>query len=98
AYRRFELALAYHVRGDHSKADAALTELIEKDQHVLAYQIAQVYACRGETDKAFEWLQISFENHDTGLLSLNIDPLLNQLRPDPRFAALIRKIGLPVSS
>ena len=30
----------------------------------LAYQIAEVYAVRGETDKAFEWLQISFDDHD----------------------------------
>ena len=96
AYRRFELALAYHVRREQNKADAALAELIEKDRNVLAYQVAEVYACRGETDNAFKWLQISLENHDTGLLSLYIDPLLQRLRPDPRFATLVRKIGLPV--
>ena len=35
----------------------------------LAYQIAEVYAVRGETDKAFEWLQIAFDTHDTGILA-----------------------------
>jgi hypothetical protein len=55
-------------------ADAALAELIAKDRNFLAYQIAEVYAWRGETDKAFEWLQISLNNHDTGMLSLLIDP------------------------
>ena len=95
-YRRFELALAYYVRKEQSKADAALADLIEDDRDVLAYQVAEVYASRGETDKAFEWLQISLRNHDTGLLSLYIDPLLRSLRPDPRFPELIKRIGLPV--
>ena len=95
AYRRFELALAYYVRREHNKADVALAELIEKDRDVLAYQIAEVYALRGETDKAFEWLQVSFDNRDTGLLSLMIDPLLCNLRGDPRYTLLVSKIGLP---
>ena len=60
-----------------------------------AYQVAEVYAWRGETDKAFEWLQISLDNHDTGLLSLLIDPLMHNLRRDSRYKALLEKIGLP---
>ena len=69
-YRRFELALAHYVRGDRQAADAALADLIANGRDTLAYQIAQVYAVRGEKDKAFEWLQISFDNHDTGTLGL----------------------------
>ena len=69
-YRRFELALAHYVRGDRAAADAALADLIANGRDQLAYQIAEVYAVRGETDKAFEWLQISFDNHDTGTLTL----------------------------
>ena len=94
-YRRFELAIAYYVRHEQAKADAALADLIDKDRNVLAYQVAEVYAWRGETDKAFEWLQISFDNHDTGLLSMRVDPLLRRLRPDSRFSELVKKIGLP---
>jgi adenylate cyclase len=63
----------------------------------LAYQIAQVYAMRGEKDKAFEWLQISFDNHDTGTLTLLIDPLLRGLRGDSRYKAMLEKVGLPDS-
>jgi serine/threonine-protein kinase len=95
SYRRFELALAYFVRRERPKADATLAELIEKDRDVLAYQIAEVYACRGEIDQAFQWLQISLQNHDTGLLSLMIDPLLRNLHSDPRYKALLANIGLP---
>jgi TolB-like protein len=96
-YRRFELALAYYARGNHPAADAALAELIEKDRNFLAYQIAEVYACRGETDKAFEWLQVSLDNHDTGTLSLLINPLMRGLRHDPRYKGMLAKIGLPTT-
>ncbi len=96
-YRRFEIALAQYVRGDR-KADAALVDLIANGRDQLAYQIAQVCAVRGETDKAFEWLQISFDNHDTGMLSLLIDPFLRGLRDDPRYESLVAKLGLPATS
>lgn len=65
---------------NQSTANAVLAELIAKDRNFLAYQIAEVYAWRGETDNAFEWLQIFVDNHDTGLLSLLIDPLNAQFK------------------
>jgi TolB-like protein len=95
-YRHFELALAHYARKDRPAADAALVELIAKDRTFLAYQIAEVYGWRGETDKAFERLQISLNNHDTGMLSLLINPLMRGLRHDARYKALVAKIGLPV--
>jgi len=94
-YRRFELALAHYSHGDPVAADAALALLIARDRSVMAYQIAEVYAWRGETDEAFEWLQISLDNHDTGLLSLLIDPLMRSLKQDSRYDMLLAKIGLP---
>jgi TolB-like protein len=94
-FRPFELALAHYVRGDRKASDAALADLIAHSRNSLAYQIAQAYAVRGETDKAFEWLQISFDNHDGGTLSLGVDPLLHGLRDDPRYKNLLAKLGLP---
>src|SRR5262249_34028651 len=96
-YRRFELALAQYARKDRVAADAVLGELITKDRNVMAYQIAEVYAWRGETNKAFEWLQISLDNHDTGLLSLLIDPLMRSVRNDSRYNEMLAKVGLPPS-
>ncbi|HEY2569434.1 MAG TPA: tetratricopeptide repeat protein [Candidatus Udaeobacter sp.] len=95
-YRRFELALAQQIRGDRPAADAALADLIANGRNQLDYQIAEVYAWRGETDKAFEWLQIAYENHDTGILSLLIDPLMRGLRSDPRYKSMVKKVGLPM--
>jgi TolB-like protein len=94
-YRRFELAVAQDVRGDRQAADAALADLIANGRDNLAYQIAEVYAVRGEKDKAFEWLQISLDNHDTGTLTLLVDPLLRGLRDDPRYKKFLIKLGLP---
>jgi TolB-like protein len=97
SYRRFELAVAQYARGDRTAADAALADLIAHDQG-LDYQVAQVYAVRGEREKAFEWLQIAFDKHDTGMLALLVDPLLNSLRDDPRYKALIAKMNFPTTS
>ena len=97
-YRRFLIALAHYVRGDRNAADAALSELIQYGRDTLAYQIAEVYAVRADTDKAFEWLQISYDNHDTGMLAILVDPLLQGLRDDPRYKELAAKLGLPAAS
>jgi serine/threonine-protein kinase len=97
-FRSFELALAYHLLGDRKEADAALADLIARARYGFAYQIAQIYAVRGEGDKAFEWLQISFDDHDGGTLSLSVDPLLRGLHDDPRYKNLLAKLGLPGSS
>lgn len=96
-YRRFELAVAQYVVGDHQAADAAMADLMAKAREGFAYQIAEVYAVRGEKDKAFDWLQISFDDRDAGMLSLLVDPLLRGLRDDPRYKNLLAKLGLPAA-
>jgi len=96
-FRRFELALAHYARGDRPAADAALADLIAKAREGFAYQIAEVYAVRGEADKAFEWLQISYDDRDAGMLGLLVDPLLRGLRDDPRYKNLVAKVGLPTT-
>jgi TolB-like protein len=98
AFRHFELTLAHYVRGDRDSADGALADLIANGRDRLAYQIAEVYAVRGEKDKAFEWLQIAFDNQDAGTLSLLVDPLLRGLHDDPRYKNLLAKLGLPARS
>ena len=96
SYRRFELALAQYARGDRTAADAALADLIAHNQG-LDYQVAQVYAVRGDREKAFEWLQIAFDNHDTGMLALLVEPLLRTLSDDPRYKALLAKMNFPTT-
>ena len=62
--------------------------------------LAVIYAAVGEKDKAFYWLDQAYEHrekvsHDFGLTILKVDPLLAPLHSDPRFAQLLRRIGLP---
>ena len=97
-FRRFELAIAHYVRGDRPAADAALADLIANSREGFAYQIAEVYALRGEKDKAFKWLQMSFDDRDAGMLGLLVDPLLRGLRDDPRYKNFLAKLGLPAAS
>jgi cell division inhibitor SulA len=61
----------------------------------MAYQIADAHAYRGEIDSAFEWLEHAYDNRDSGLTQLLLDPLLANLRDDPRWEPLLDKMGLP---
>ncbi len=92
--RVYGLALAYHALGRKKEADAALAELIAKYQAHAAYQIAEVYAFRGEADRAFEWLEGAYAQRDGGLTGMKGDPLLKNLERDPRYAAFLKKMRL----
>ena len=60
-----------------------------------AYSIATMYAELGEKDQAFRWLETSFQEHEQDLLGLKTDSSFDPIRSDPRFAELVRKVGLP---
>ena len=58
--------------------------------------MAEVYAFRGENDRAFEWLERAFAARDAGLTEIKADPLLKGLRSDRRYIALLQKMRLPL--
>lgn len=89
-------AMANHNLGRARESNAALSELVARFGPVAAYQVAQVLAWRGETDRAFEWLDRAVAQRDPGLTFLKADPILRKLRVDPRFAGLLRKMNLPL--
>jgi serine/threonine protein kinase len=60
-----------------------------------AYDIAALYANLGDRDQAFQWLNTGYQGRELGLLGLKTDFLLDPVRSDPRFAELVRKVGLP---
>jgi tetratricopeptide (TPR) repeat protein len=60
-----------------------------------AYWIASSYAELGDKEQAFEWLNSAFQEHDENLLGLKTNLSLDPIRSDPRFAELVRKVGLP---
>jgi tetratricopeptide (TPR) repeat protein len=95
SWRRQGLALVYHALGTKKEADAALRELLEKDKEDSAFQIAQVYAFRGEADEAFKWLERAHAQRDPGLAEMKGDLLLKSLESDPRYSAFLKKMRLP---
>ena len=95
-WRRYGLALTYHSLGRKGEANAALAELLEKDKDGGAFQLAEVYAFRGEADEAFEWLERAYSQRDSGLSEMKGDPLLKSLEADPRYKALLTKMRLPL--
>ena len=66
-----------------------------KTGYISAFGIATLYADMGDKDQAFQWLNTAYAEHDWELVRLRSDFLLDPLRSDPRFAELVRKVGLP---
>jgi tetratricopeptide (TPR) repeat protein len=91
----YGLALVYHALGRRKEADSALDELRRRYAGGAAYQIATVYAFRGEVDEAFAWLERAYAQRDGGLAEIKGDPLLRNLEGDPRYTAFLKKMHLP---
>jgi TolB-like protein/Tfp pilus assembly protein PilF len=94
AFHLYGIAMAEHTLGNAKDSQAALEELIAKRAQDSAYQIAQVYAWRGEKDKAIDWLDRAYAQQDAGLDIIKYDPLVDSLRADARYHALLRKLKL----
>jgi tetratricopeptide (TPR) repeat protein len=94
-FRTTGMAMAEFSRGNEAASRQLLTKMEQEFAIGFAYQIAQVYAWRGEKDQAFAWLERCFPIHDAGLVRLPFDPAMNPLRKDPRFDALVAKMGFP---
>jgi len=93
-WRSFGEALAYHAAGRPPESDTALKQLITIRPSGWAYQIAEVYAYRGEVDEAFDWMDRAYQQHDHGLLVVKSDWLIKNLRQDPRYTELLKKMHL----
>ncbi len=93
-FRLQGLALANHALGRRREAEAAFAELLAEWQEEGAFQIAEVYAFRGQPDRAFEWLERAYRQRDTGLADVAISPLLASLHEDPRWPPFLEKMGM----
>lgn len=84
------------VLGELEEARAIMDRLqqLAKSEYIRAEVLAMGFAALGDFDDAFTYLQQAYEAHSAGLIYLHLDPAYGPLREDPRFAALVRKIGL----
>jgi TolB-like protein/Flp pilus assembly protein TadD len=89
------LALAYHALGRATDSNAALTRLINGGAGNYAYEVAEIYAYRGERDEALKWLERAYVQKDATLKWILRDPTMAKLESDPRYKAFLRKMNLP---
>jgi len=91
-----ELGHAYAVAGKRSEAHKVLAQLEElsKQRNVSPSDMAAIYTGLGEKDQAFAWLRKACEERAGGVTTLKVNPKFDGLRSDPRFADLLRRIGL----
>ena len=94
-WRAQGLALAYYAVRNKEKADSALNEFLQKHEDE-PFTIAEIYAYRGEINKAFESLERAYTARDVGLSNMKGDPLLRNLENDPRYTAFLKKMKLPI--
>jgi adenylate cyclase len=87
-------AKAYFSIGDKPASDRELATLIDESARLGTFQIAEIYAWRGEADAAFEWLDQCLEIRDSGMASILGDPFLASLWDDPRWEILLNKLKL----
>lgn len=95
AFKGYALAKA----GNEVEARQVLDELSEqaKERFVPPYYFALIYNGLGETDKAIAWLERGFEQRDSKMVFLKVDSKWNNLRSDPRFVEILRKMNFPPS-
>jgi TolB-like protein/tetratricopeptide (TPR) repeat protein len=94
AFKQLGPPLALDALGRRAESDRILNQALATQTTVdaAAYQIALIYANRGDADAAFHWLQRALEQRDAGMHWMKFDPLLQGLRSDPRFQALLLKM------
>nr|NIN00774.1 tetratricopeptide repeat protein [candidate division Zixibacteria bacterium] len=90
------LGLAYAVAGRRDEAQGMLEQInnLSKERYVEPYYIACIYMGLGNTEKVFDLFEQGFEEGDMHLFYLPIDPIFDELHEDPRFKALMKKMGL----
>ncbi|HEY4971779.1 MAG TPA: TIR domain-containing protein [Steroidobacteraceae bacterium] len=89
------LAVVYDKLGKHADAEAELSKMKAAQGDSMAYQYATIYAQWGDRVKALDWLETAWRLRDPGLENLKTDALLDPLRQEPRFQAVMRELKFP---
>jgi len=94
-----EASLGYALAKSGKKAEArsVLEALLKSsaERYISPYTIALVYNGLGEHDEALAWLERAYAQRKQGMVFLKVDPKWNDLRDDPRFQDLLRRVGFP---
>ncbi|WP_026451296.1 CDC27 family protein [Aequorivita capsosiphonis] len=85
----------YYKLGDIEKSEEYMQELISKYTNDMAYQIAESYSFRNDTENAFKWLDKAYKVHDVGLNEVLSEPRFRNLHSEKRWRKFIHKMGFP---
>ena len=90
------IGYGWALAGDLAKARAVLTELksLSGQRYIPPSNVAVLYFALGEKDEAFIWLEKAYQDHDVRLSRMKVDPEWDSMRSDPRFVAILKRIGL----
>jgi aryl-alcohol dehydrogenase-like predicted oxidoreductase len=89
----FRIGVTYALWGKRDEAEQII-KAMQTDKGN-AMDIAYIYAALGDNDKTFEWLEKAYHNRDSYLALLKVELEFKKIRSDPRFKAMLKKIGLP---
>ncbi len=67
---------------------------ISKHGYVSPFSVAEGYMRLGQREKALEWLEKAYEEHDSGLVSIGVEPMFDSIRSEPRFKEIVRRMKL----
>ncbi len=93
-YRLWAEAIVHRALGNESSSEVALQEMMDRHADGWSLQVAEVRAARTEIDEAFAWLERAYAKRDTGLAHARTNPRLRPLHGDPRWGALLKRMGL----
>jgi TolB-like protein/tetratricopeptide (TPR) repeat protein len=93
-FRLLGIPLALDKLGRREEADKILAQALTQETVIngASYQVAIVYANRGDKDRAFQWLERGLQQRDAGMLWMKYDPILRPLSHDPRFKTILDKM------
>src|ERR1700690_704721 len=97
---RAALAHSYGKAGRREEALQILGELTElaKQKYVAPHFFVGIHIGLGDNERAIEYLEKSYEEHSHWLIYLHMDPRMDDLRNEPRFQELLKRVGLPAPS
>ena len=87
------LARLRALRGEPDEARRLLSEIIEADRYVPAYEVAKAWLALGNRDEAYRWFEQAFEHRSHSLVFLKVDPQLESEHGRPEFESLVERVG-----
>jgi len=95
-FKQTMLAIVHWKLGNKEASDAAMKALLEQQSGGWDWQVVQARAIRGEIDEAFAAMDNAYETRDTGLQLILGDRSIESLRADPRYEAMVKKMGIRI--